>query len=118
MEAKAAGRGHRAIAERWAARFRRCGAGCGRWLAGAGEGGFTALAASLVTDRRCRRPAGSPAADAVAAVAAAAVAAARVPGVGGVARWELAAAVTCGRLLAPAWPLVAGNASWLWAAAR
>jgi hypothetical protein len=40
-----------------------------------------------------------------------------LPGVGGVARWELAAAVTCGLLLAPSWPAGRGNASWLWAAA-
>ena len=26
--------------------------------------------------------------------------------------------VTCGLLLAPSWPVMAGNASWLWAAAR
>src|SRR6266496_6140831 len=61
---------------------------------------FTALAASLVTDPPLPAPAGSLAADAVAAVAAAAAAAARVPGVGTVARWQLAAAVTCGLLLA------------------
>ena len=58
------------------------------------------------------------AADAVAAVAAAAAAAARVPGVGTVARWQLAAAVTCGLLLAPAWPARVANTSWLWAAPR
>ena len=54
----------------------------------------------------------------LAAVAAAAVAAGRVPGVGEVARWQLAAAVTCGLLLAPAWPARVANTSWLWAAAR
>ena len=79
---------------------------------------FTALAASLVTDPPLPAPAGSPLADAVAAVAAAAVAAGRVPGVGEVARWQLAAAVTCGLLLAPAWPARVANTSWLWAAAR
>ena len=63
-------------------------------------------------------PGGSPAGDAVAAVAAAAAAAVLLPGVGVVARWELASAVTCGLLLAPSWPAVKGNASWLWAAAR
>jgi hypothetical protein len=57
------------------------------------------------------------AADAVAAVAAAAAAAVMVPGVSGVARWELASAVTCGLLLAPSWPAGRANASWLWAAA-
>jgi hypothetical protein len=79
---------------------------------------FTALAAVLVPDPPLPAPAGSPLADAVAAVAAAAVAAGRVPGVGEVARWQLAAAVTCGLLLAPAWPARVANASWLWAAAR
>ena len=79
---------------------------------------FTVLAAGLVTDPPLPAPAGSPFADAVAAVAAAAGAAAMVLGVGAVARWELAAAVTCGLLLAPSWPVMAGNASWLWAAAR
>jgi hypothetical protein len=33
-----------------------------------------------------------------------------------VARWQLAAAVTCGLLLAPAWPARVANTSWLWAA--
>jgi hypothetical protein len=35
-----------------------------------------------------------------------------------VARWQLAAAVTCGLLLAPAWPARVANTSWLWAAPR
>ena len=38
-----------------------------------------------------------------------------VPGAGAVARWQLAAAVTCGLLLAPAWPARVANTSWLWA---
>ena len=54
----------------------------------------------------------------MAAVAAAAVAAARVPGVGTVARWQLAAAVTCGLLLAPSSQARVANTSWLWAAPR
>jgi hypothetical protein len=41
-----------------------------------------------------------------------------VPGVGAVARWQLAAAVTCGLLLAPAWPARVASTSWLWAAPR
>jgi hypothetical protein len=62
--------------------------------------GFTALAVALDPDPLLPGPAGSPLADAVAAVAAAAVAAARrwPPGV---PAWELASAVTGGRLLAP-----------------
>ena len=79
---------------------------------------FTSLAASLVTDPPLPAPAGSPLADAVAAVAAAAAAAAMVPGVGAVARWELASAVTCGLLLAPSWPSRRATRAGVWAAAR
>ena len=115
LEAKAAGAGHRVIA----GRLGRPASTVRGWLRA-----FTAraeqvrLAAALVTDPLLPAPAGSPAADAVAAVAAAAAAAARVPGVGAVARWQLAAAVTCGLLLAPAWPARVANTSWLWAAPR
>ena len=80
--------------------------------------GFTALAAVLVTDPPLPAPAGSPLADAVAAVAAAAAAAA---GCRGWAWWRGGSwrpAVTCGLLLAPAWPARVANTSWLWAAAR
>lgn len=118
LELKAAGAGHRSIAgvlgrppstvRGWlrafaaaAGQVRRC---------------FTALAAGLAIDPPLPAPAGSPLADAVAAVAAAAAAAARVPGVGEVTRWALAAAVTGGMLLAPSWPAGAGNANWPWAA--
>jgi hypothetical protein len=120
LEAKAAGSGHRASAlvlGRPASTVRG-------WLRALARGAgrvrerFTALAVVLVTDPPLPAPAGSPLGDAVAAVAAAAAAAAMVPGVGRVARWELAAAVTCGLLLAPSWPARAANASWLWAAAR
>jgi hypothetical protein len=120
LEAKAAGQGHRVIAGRLG-RPASTVRGWLRALAARAEqvrSVFTALAASLVTDPPLPAPAGSPAADAVAAVAAAATAAAGVPGVGVVARWELAAAVTCGRLLAPSWPARVANMSWLWAAAR
>jgi len=120
LEARAAGQGHRPVA-----------AGLGRpastvrgWLRAFTARAeqvrlvFTALAASLVTDPPLPAPAGSPLGDAVGAVAAAAAAAARVPGVGVVARWQLAAAVTCGLLLAPSWPARVANTSWLWAAPR
>ena len=119
LEEKAAGSGHRAIA----GLLGRPPSTVRGWLRSLGRGAgrvrerFTALAASLVTDPPLPGPAGSPLADAVAAVAAAAAVAAGVPGVGTVPRWELAAAVTCGLLLAPSWPVMAGNASWLWAAA-
>jgi hypothetical protein len=120
LEAKAAGAGHRVIAG-WLG----CPASTVRgWLRAFASRAeqvrsvFTALAASLTTDPPLPGPAGSPVSDAVAAVAAAAAAAARVPGVGTVARWQLAAAVTSGLLLAPAWPARVANTSWLWAAAR
>jgi hypothetical protein len=118
LEAKAAGAGHRVIA----GRLGRPATTVRGWLRAFTARAeqvrlvFTALAASLVTDPPLPGPAGSPAADAVAAVAAAAAAAAMVPGVGTVARWQLAAAVTCGLLLAPAWPARVANTSWLWAA--
>ena len=120
VEAKAAGAGHRVIA----GRLGRPASTVRGWLraftarAEQVRGVFTALAASLVTDPPLPAPAGSPLGDAAAAVAAAAAAAARVPGVGVVARWQLAAAVTCGLLLAPSWPPRVANTSWLWAAPR
>jgi len=120
LEAKAAGSGHRVIA----GLLGRPASTVRGWLRALARGAgrvrerFTALAAVLVTDPPLPAPAGSPLADAVAAVAAAAAAAAGVPGVGEVARWQLAAAVTCGLLLAPAWPARVASTSWLWAAAR
>ena len=118
LEAKAAGAGHRLIAER----LGRPASTVRGWLRAFARRAeqvrsvFTALAASLTTDPPLPAPAGSPLGDAVAAVAAAAAAARAVPGVGTVARWQLAAAVTCGLLLAPAWPARVANTSWLWAA--
>jgi len=120
LEAKAAGEGHRAVA----GRLGRPASTVRGWLRAFAARAeqvrlvFTALAAGLVTDPPLPGPAGSPFADAVAAVAAAAAAAGRVPGVGTVARWQLAAAVTCGLLLAPSWPPRVANTSWLWAAPR
>jgi len=120
LEAKAAGAGHRVIA----ARLGRPASTVRGWLrafaarAEQVRSVFTALAAALVTDPPLPAPAGPGIADAVAAVAAAAAAAAAVPGVGTVARWQLAAAVTCGLLLAPSWPPRVANTSWLWAAPR
>jgi len=120
LEEKAAGAGHRKIA----GMLGRPESTVRGWLRALGRNAgrvrerFTSLAASLATDPPLPAPAGSPLADAVAAVAAAAAAAVMLPGVGAVARWELASAVTCGLLLAPWRPAVNGNASWLWAAAR
>jgi hypothetical protein len=118
LEAKAAGAGHRPIAGllgRPASTVR----GWLRAFTGRAElvrQAFTALAAGLGTDPPLPGPAGSLPGDAVAAVAAAAVAAARFLSVGVVARWQLAAAVTSGMLLAPSWAAGMINASWPWAA--
>ncbi len=120
LEAKAAGRGHRAVAVlvgRPVSTVRGWVRALGRHAARVREE-FTSLAASLVTDPPLPGPGGSLLADAVAAVAAAAAAAAMLPGVGAVARWELASAVTCGLLLAPSWPSWQATRAGVWAAAR
>ncbi len=118
LEESVAGAGHRKIA----GLLGRPVSTVRGWLrslarnAGAVRERFTLLAASLVTDPLLPAPAGSPLADAVAAVAAAAVSAVMVPGVGVVARWELASAVTCGLLLAPSWPSRRATRAGVWAA--
>ena len=119
LEAKACGDGHRMIA----GRLGRPASTVRGWLrAFASAGGAGPVGVHRAVAQPGHRPAAAgpgrvPAADAVAAVAAAAVAASRVPGVGAVARWQLAAAVTSGLLLAPAWAGRGGqNTSWLWAA--
>jgi hypothetical protein len=118
LEAKAAGAGHRVIAEvlgRPASTVRG-------WLralaarAGQVRSVFTALAVSLVPDPPLPAAAGSPLGDAVAAIAAAAVAAAKFLAVGEVARWHLAAAATGGMLLASSWAAGSANTNWPWAA--
>jgi hypothetical protein len=117
LEAKAAGAGHRPIAV-LLGRPPSTVRGWLRAFAARAElvrQAFTALAAGLVADPPLPGPAGSAVADAVAAVAAAA-AAVRLAAVGEVARWQLAAAVTCGMLLAPSWAAEMINASWPWAA--
>jgi Domain of unknown function (DUF6431) len=117
LEAKAAGAGHRVIAEvlgRPASTVRG-------WLRAPAARAeqvrpvFTALAVSLVSDPPLPAAAGSPLGDAVAAIAAAAAAAARFLAVSEVARWHLAAAVTGGLLLAPSWLAGMINTSWPWA---
>jgi hypothetical protein len=119
LEESAAGAGHRKIA----GLLGRPVSTVRGWLRGLARNAgrvrerFTSLAASLVTDPPLPAPAGSPSADAVAAVAAAAAAAVMVPGVGAVARWELASAVTCGLLLAPSWPSWRATRAGVWAAA-
>ena len=62
-------------------------------------------------------PVGCLVGDAVQVVGAAAAAARRrLPVVGAVSAWEVASAVTGGRLLAPVGPAGLVNTSWLWAA--
>jgi len=98
--------------------FRRIAAGLGRpaetvrgWLrrfAGRVEAVrvvFTGWCRVLAPDPVLPRPAGSAWADAVAAVTAAAAAVPARFGVGEVAVWEVAVAVSAARLLAPGWPL-------------
>lgn len=118
LEAKAAGTGHRPIAVLLGRPVSTVRGWLRAFTAAADQvrQAFTSLAAGLVTDPPLPGPAGSVVADAVAAVAAAAAAAARFAGVGEVARWRLAAAVTSGMLLAPSWPAGMINASWPWAA--
>jgi hypothetical protein len=101
----AAGLGHRRVAERAG----RPAATVRGWLrrftarAQALRAAFTGVLCALDPDPLLPSPAGSPAADAVAAIVAAAAAAGRRWGGGVLALspWELAAAVTGGRLLVP-----------------
>jgi len=114
----AAGLGHRAVAER----LGRPAATVRGWLrravarAGPLRSAFTALACGLDPDPLLPAPAGSPVADAVAAIITAAGAAARRwrPAASGLSPWELASAVTAGRLLAPGMRVELANASCLW----
>jgi hypothetical protein len=113
LAAKAAGAGYRSIA-----------AGLGRpaetvrgWLrrfAGRVEavrGVFTVWLRALAADPVMPEPAGNPWADALVALQAAAHAAAGRFAVSMVPAWELATAISGGRLLAPGWPPVSINTS-------
>lgn len=103
LASAAAGWGHRWVAERlgrpastvrgWLRRFRA--------RAGPLREAFVALLCALDADPRLPEPAGSPAADAVAAIVAAAGAVTRRWAVFAVSPWQVAAAVTSGRLLSP-----------------
>jgi hypothetical protein len=117
LAAAAAGLGHRPIA----GRLGRPAATVRGWLrrfasrAEVLRAGFTALACALDPDPLLPGPAGSPAADAVAAIVAAAAAAVRRWGnVLALSAWELAAAVSSARLLAPGSTPVAFNTSCPW----
>lgn len=102
LAAKAAGWGHRPIA-RWLGRPAATVRGWLRRFAKRAEGlraAFTALLVELAVEPPVLGPAGSVVGDAVAAIMAVAQAAAgRLLVV--VSPWELAGAVTSGRLLAP-----------------
>jgi hypothetical protein len=115
---KAAGWGHRQIAGRlvrapstvrgWLRRF--------AFRAETLRRGFTTLAAAVQANTPPVESAGSGFADAVAAVGLAVAAMARRwPVVLTVSAWEVAAAVTGGRLLAVSGPVVLTNTSRLWA---
>lgn len=116
---KATGRGHRPIA-----------VGLGRavstvrgWLRALARQAervravFTGLLAELDPLGGSVPPAGCLVGDVVQVIGAAVAAARRRLGVvGAVSAWEVASAVTGGRLLAPAGPAGSINTSWLWAA--
>jgi transposase-like protein len=114
----AAGLGHRTIA----GRLGRAAATVRGWLrrfaarAEALRSAFTALACALDPDPLLPGPSGSAAADAVTAILAAAVAAARRWGelASALSPWELASAVTSGRLLGPgtAVPMINTSCPW------
>jgi hypothetical protein len=112
----AAGWGHRRVA----ARLGRPAATVRGWLRRfAGRAGplretFTALLCALDTEASLPEPAGSDVADAVAAIAAAAGAAARRWAVFTVSPWQVAAAVTSGRLLAPGSTVEVANTGRPW----
>jgi hypothetical protein len=114
----AAGLGHRRIAER----LGRPAATVRGWLrrfasrALALRSAFTRLACALDRDPQLPGPAGSQVADAVAAILAAAAAVARRWGTDALAvsAWELAAAVSGARLLAPGIGEVVVNTSCPW----
>jgi hypothetical protein len=114
----AAGLGHRRVAERAG----RPAATVRGWLrrftarAEALRAAFTGVVCALDPDPLLPAPAGSPAGDAVAAIVAAAVAVGRRWGGGAFALspWELAAAVTDGRLLAPGLAVEVINTSCPW----
>jgi hypothetical protein len=81
------------------------------------RGWFTRLLCAVTSDPALPEPAGSVWADAVAAIEAATAAVAARFVVIGVTVWQVAGAVSAGRLLAPGWPTGSINTSSPWAAA-
>ena len=115
LAAAAAGLGHRKVAEQ-AGRPASTVRGWLRRFAGRAEvwrGAFTRVLCALDPDPLLPVPAGSPVADAVAVIVAAAAAAARRWALA-LPPWELAAAVTGGRLLAPGVVAEVTNTSCPW----
>jgi hypothetical protein len=118
IAAKAAGSGARPIA----ALLDRPRGTVREWLRRFGSrteavrGWFTRLLVAVVPDPVVPDPAGSVWADAVAAIAAAAAAVVARFAVTGVTVWQVACAVSAGRLLAPGWPAGSINTSSPWAA--
>jgi hypothetical protein len=111
LAARAAGLGHRRIAA-WLGRPAETVRGWLRRFAGRVEAVrvvFTRWCRALAPDPVLPGPAGSAWADAIAAVAAVAVAAGARFGLGEVPVWQVAAAVSAGRLLTPGWPVPAGR---------
>ena len=111
LTAKAAGAGHRLIAA-LLGRPRETVRGWLRRFAGRVEpvrAVFTRWCRDLAPDPVLPGPAGSAWADALAAVLAAAAALAARFGIGEVAVWQAAVAVSGARLLAPGWPVPAGR---------
>jgi hypothetical protein len=80
------------------------------------RGWFTGVLCAVTTDPVLPSPAGSAWADAVAALVAAAAAVAGRFSVRTVTVWQVAAAASSGRLLAPGWPGGPINTSSPWAA--
>ena len=118
LQARARGLGQRRIAA-LLGRARSTVRGWLRRFAGRAEAVrqvFTALLGDLDADPPALEPAGSVFADAVAAVRAAAGAVGRRWGglALAVSAWQVAAAVTDGRLLAPVWPVELTNTSGPW----
>jgi hypothetical protein len=114
----AAGRGHRPIAQLLGRPVATVRGWLRRFASRAGplRSAFTALACALDPDPRLPAPGGSELADAVAAIVAAAGAVARRWGqaVSVLSPWELASAVTAGRLLWPGTAVELINTSRLW----